>query len=292
MSNEMNYDTNERATTPIVPTPIVQANEPARKLDGFKFTKPKTYDGARDAQVIENWIYQVMEYCEGYELVGAKAVRVAASFLDGVALQYWRSVKMAMERHQQTHGNGNYGALTNVNELLDLIRNRFFPTGFIEDVRNKLDRLRQTRSARLYAQEFERLLFQLPMDSYHDQDMKDLFMRRLKNQTRLWVALSNPVTLADAIKAAERCDEVIYQHQVATRSVVRNTSVPMDVDAISQGNVRRSNNVKCYNCNKLGHYSRQCPEPETERTKSANQRKVQVGAVQEINADSGNENQH
>jgi hypothetical protein len=39
----------------------------------------------------------------------------------------------------------------------------------------------------------------------------------------------------------------------------------MEVDAID----RTGNPIKCYNCNRMGHISRDCPDPPTEKIKAA-----------------------
>jgi len=280
----------------------------------FKFTKPKIYNGERNALIIDNWIFAIKEYIDGYEIKGAQAVKVAASFTDGLALQFWRTYKNGLEERKAADIPGDYGVLEDVAEFLQLIRNKFFPSDYTQNIRDKLFNLSQVTSARDYVSRFEEYLYQLPANSYHDEDMKDLFTRRLKSQTRMWVLLANPTTLQEAMRVAERCDDVIsqtfqskFQRNMAksfySPSVIQSSSHPsthglngtdrMEVDTVK---MERSNGkhykgyqgsdikhrtstsgIKCYNCNKIGHYSRNCKEAPTQQTLLARSKKSKSG---------------
>jgi hypothetical protein len=241
-------------------TPTRGENGQQRLPAGFKFTKPKNYSGKRDAVELDNWIYSVREYISGYGLTGAMAVTVTASFLEGLALQYWRNIRTQFP-------------VSGMEDILAIIRNRFYPTEYVRDIRDKLNSLKQIRSARDYVNHFQSLLFQLPVQSYSDQDMLDLFVRKLKHQTRLFVQLSNPSTLMEAMQAAERCDPIIFQARF------KEDSNDMDIDAIefkrpsgkaykgqSYANGKRYD-MECYNCHEKGHMARNCSRPESDETK-------------------------
>ncbi|KAI8912607.1 hypothetical protein EDD86DRAFT_188104, partial [Gorgonomyces haynaldii] len=102
--------------------------------------------------------------------------------------------------------------------------------------RDKLDGLKQIRSVQAYATEFQKLLLQLPRSTYHDADMKDAFVRKLKPDIRKLLVLQNPASLEEAVQQALRVDGIWFQ--VADRSAFRHQpylqlrSVSFSVDAV------------------------------------------------------------
>jgi len=239
-------------------------------MSTFKFTKPEKFTGLRDARAIDNWIFSVSEYLEGnvFSLINEpNTIRVAASFLDGVALAYWRQFKAS---------NPTDPALWTFDNFSQLIRKRFYPTDYIQGIRNSLDQLNQRTTATEYNQQFEDLLYQIPNSEYTNADMKDSYIRGLKKNVRIWVLMMNVSSLEDAMTAAERCDGVLNSHLVSGNN--KDDTFPMEVDAVEhknpagrryQGyNRQHVSAVKCYNCNITGHLSRDCRKPKSDQTKA------------------------
>jgi hypothetical protein len=250
-----------------------------------KLEKPVKFNGERDAVNIENWVYSVRQYVKALRLQGEDSVIMAVSFLDGLAKQYWRNYTEKLEKDKEAGASGDYTLLTNLDSMLELIRQRFFPSELAQDVRNQLEKLEQTTSAKVYSQKFEALLMQLPSSDYAEADMVDKFIRGLKYEVRKQVLLDGPVNLLAAIQAAERVDGILFQlknggrnqgnqgnqrrdfnprHRQLNRQP-RNAD-DMDIDAIeenrrNQGRHRNRDRgpVYCYVCGQEGHVARNCP---------------------------------
>lgn len=246
-----------------------------------KYEKPKLFNGERNPMVIENWVFSVKEYCEGMQLNGAEAVKVAVSFTDGIAKQFWRN-----------KANGwaaNIAALppygdprTDIDAFARFMRERFFPSDYIKRIRDRLDGLKQVTSVKDYVDKFEALLLQIPSEDYHDADMMHKFLRKLKPEIKKLVMVSGPNTLNEAYQQAERIDDIVYASSKENRTdskpfmkqaPTRKFTDAMEIDAVTfeRPNGRNykgytSKELKCFNCGKSGHLSGKCPLPPTEKT--------------------------
>jgi hypothetical protein len=196
--------------------------------------KPFRFNGERDGVKIENWIFTIKQYAKAFNLTGVTAVDMAASYLDKIALQYWR-----------TRSSG----ITDIEEFFKVIRDRFYPTDYIYTIRDRLDELKQKTSVREYSEKFEALLLQLPVEEYHENDMRDLYIRHLKPEVRKLVLVANPDSLQGTIELAQRIDKIVYETK---KSVPRSDA--MQVDAVTRTNSK----IRCYRCNQFGHFQRDC----------------------------------
>ena len=165
------------------------------------------------------------------------------------------------------------------------------PKNAQRNLRSQLHYLTQKGSVKAYSAEFRRLLLQLPpMD---EDNLVDRYLRGLKPQTRMEVELHDPQNLDDAERYAMLVDDIRFRNGgmkrnnnlPSTQPFSRPQSfqrsfqpqnqgpVPMDLDAINsrQGHRQQSSSqprdqrnvpslVKCYTCQKSGHFSKNCPQ--------------------------------
>lgn len=235
----------------------------------IKTPKPPVFSGRNREPTPQNWAHQMQTYLESHHvnLDTQEAVRISAGYLADSALTWYRLHLMDIAR-------GVAAPYTNWEDLKTALINRFTPISPERTARQKLTTLRQRQSARTYAQEFNLCMLELP-----DMDEKDRihrFMEGLKPEVRIHVELKNPVTLAETVAFAIQTDSLIWQVKkgpsLVGRTPFRNITTrsagptPMELDsaepitAAVNTNNRTSGkeNVRCYYCNKLGHYKRDC----------------------------------
>jgi hypothetical protein len=68
---------------------------------GFKPTKPRNFDGARDRKVVDAWLAEMEDYLHAAKVGRHSAVEFAQSYLKGYASTWWRTVK---QEEGKTHG--------------------------------------------------------------------------------------------------------------------------------------------------------------------------------------------
>ena len=247
---------------------------PAKK---YKVPKPDTYAGERDALAIDNFIFNVREYIDLEELQEPYSIRVAAFFLKGDALQLWRSALK-----QQTNWT--------LNSFFEHIRTTYYPANYVNDRRQALDALRQGNSPIVkHNHAFQHILAQIPEDLYSKHDMLYRYCCSLNADLRKTVSAHDPATLLEAYKLAERCgstQEAISKERPSTNP----SHTPMELDAFERQNgrtfsgysARQTTQARCYNCNRPGHFSRDCRSPKTPSTLAAERRKQAPLAVKQL----------
>ena len=243
----------ERTVPTVAPTPF-----------RIKIEKPKLYTGERDALKIENWMYSVREYVGAYGLTGHEALRVAVSFTDGHAKLFWRNKERDLLIQEKP---------LDLEIFLTLISSQFYPNDYVQQLRNRLERLKQVKSVAEYSRNFEGILLQIPRHMWHEDDMKDKFIRGLKPEVRKMVLINDPPTLSESIKMANRVDAIIFSTNTVTRYNHNGESKEkgndsMDVDSVTM----KDQKIKCYNCNEFGHISRNCTKSPTEQTLAVRER--------------------
>jgi hypothetical protein len=200
-------------------------------------------------------------------LDNAAAVIYAAGFLADSALTWYRL-------HLTDVARGVATAFDNWDTFKTALISRFTPISPERTARQRLTSLKQGRSARTYAQEFNLCMIELPEMSERDRIYR--FLEGLQPEIRIHVELKGPKTLAEAIEWAIQTDSLVWQIKRGPKQVGRpsfqytntanngNGPMPMELGAAEtpQPNRRPINkqNVQCFYCKRFGHFKRECPK--------------------------------
>ena len=175
----------------------------ALSIQDFKPPQPSTYSGARDYWNVTNWLAEVEQFCQFYNVNrhNGDAVNIAAMFMNGEAAIWWRMYK-------QTHPRRYPQSWVDFEALIIL---HFAPKNTEDTIREKLFNLTQKGSVMQYASEFRRLLTLHPPMPMADQ--LDRFKRGLKDKIRLELMVRRPRDLDEAEEIAMYLDSVFDKSQ-------------------------------------------------------------------------------
>jgi hypothetical protein len=246
---------------------------------GPKMPKPPVFSGRQREPSPQNWTYQMENWLQanGIDLNSSKAVIYAAGYLADTALT-WHRMHLAAVARGATQ---EYATWTVFREALIT---RFTPISPERTAREKLATLRQTKSVRAYAQDFNLCMIELP--AMDERDRLYRFMAGLKPEVRIHVELQNPTTLEQAVQLSIQTDSLLWQVKKGPNLVGRggpyrdNTNgssrpQPMELGALEtkEGKQWRRqrdlSHVKCYNCEQLGHIAWNCPQRKTKERQSS-----------------------
>ncbi|KAM3376014.1 hypothetical protein P3S68_014728 [Capsicum galapagoense] len=105
--------------------------------------KPNVFKGERNAQDVENFIWQLESYFEHVKVVdGVARIRIATMYLSDVAMLWWHRKKVDMERGLCT--------ITDWDQFTDELKEQFYPQNVVDEARWKLRELKQTFSIHNY----------------------------------------------------------------------------------------------------------------------------------------------
>jgi hypothetical protein len=262
---------------------VNRATETPKKK--VKTGKPTKFDGTRDK--LRQWLAQMDIYIDSQEhqiTNEADKVILAASFLEGKAAD-WFEPFLRILYHRNESGvptdtdlaDKIFKKYSNFTQQITLV------FGQIEEKREaerKLRRLRQTKSASLYATEFLQVTSRLDWD---DEAYIAIFYEGLKDGVKdEIVKIEWPKELTDMIEAAVKIDNRMWERKMEKQG--NNSKFPakkgkgkysdpyglqpMDIDSrrtSNEPNKQGKKTGKCYYCNKPGHFARECRKKQAEQ---------------------------
>jgi hypothetical protein len=233
----------------------------------LKMPKPPVFSGRNREPSPQNWSYQMENYllANGVDLATPQAATYAAGYLADAALT-WHRMHLADVARGLAQ---NYPSWA---EFQAALITRFTPISPERTAREKLTTLRQGKSVRAYAQEFNLCMIELPL--MEERDRLYRFLEGLKPEVRIHVELQNPTTLAQAIQLAIQTDSILWQVKKGPSLVGRSTyreafrhdtnpgPQPMELGAMENrgGQERNNSSIRCFYCHRLGHIKRDCPK--------------------------------
>lgn len=235
-----------------------------------KVKEPNTYDGTRDALLIDGWIRQVERYATFHGWSAERSCLFGTTLLRDRADAWFRTIENTED------------APTTWVEFKRLLIEFFRPDNSVRIARDRLAMLKQNGPLVDYVNAFMDIKLAIP--SITDEEAQDKFVRGLvSKQMRAHIRQYESDTLKEAIHAALAFDsaqteeDYVQVNRTATRTYVND---PMDLDAMEQrrtrygggGTFSRSNNNYgrrttfdqnnkgsiCYYCQKTGHFKRNC----------------------------------
>ena len=255
--------------------------------------RPERYDGR--VHTLNDWLFRIKLFLRatGVAEDSPDAVDTVAGYLDKDAFSWWHHLSDRIDRGEET-------AITTWSGFSAAIRARFVVVDEDRNARIALTQLRQATTVRNYIQEFQRLSMLAPDTLERDQVVRFILGLRRDVREEVDrghpTTILTAMKLADEAEGrlhGYRQDRPTLSP--AWHNVRRNYNpgpTNMELGAVSaaarrgmqgrgmqgrggrfQGRTGRPGNqqgpphaggppnVKCWNCNKLGHLSRNCPEP-------------------------------
>ncbi|XP_019057348.1 PREDICTED: uncharacterized protein LOC109116424, partial [Tarenaya hassleriana] len=160
----------------------------------LKAPEPPLFNGTRNAQTVESFIFGIEQYFNSYGVRDDHSrITHAPTYFRDLALLWWRRVLADQERGERQ--------INTWAQFKAELRRHFVPTNAGEEARTRFRRLRQTGSIVDYIREFSSLCLEL--NDLSDRDALFHFKDGLKEFARLEVNRRNAQTLDEAITIVE-----------------------------------------------------------------------------------------
>lgn len=160
----------------------------------LKIPEPKSYDGARVAKDLENFLWDMEQYFRAAHIDEAEQVSITSMYLVGDAKLWWRT---------RTDGDASVDRpeITTFEALKKELKEQFLPLNASWLARESLRNLKQTGSVRDYVKEFSSLL--LDIKNMSDEDKLFNFLAGLKPWAQAELRRQAVKDLPTAIAAAD-----------------------------------------------------------------------------------------
>jgi hypothetical protein len=213
----------------------------------IKPATPRSYSGDKGGDP-EVWLFQYEQCARLYNLTDAQKVDHAATYLEGAAATWWRSVALASDRSGTPRPTWDSFKA----QLITL----FKPVNASKVARDHLAELKQTGAVFRYNTDFNRLVLEAGNVSADEQLHR--YIRGLKPKIRVEVELADPQTVHTAMEKAQRIDTITWYARTeynssykSTPAFSSNTYAPMDLSALKIDPKQEPNTVNVMSNNKF-----------------------------------------
>src|SRR5271163_3891532 len=291
----MSDDSNTAAPSFATPPPPIQ---PIRM--SVKPKPPHRYAGQRDYNIIETWISAVNSYFILSYVEAPSIYYLLATFFEDEAATWFRY-----------HFPESTALQTTWEVVRETLREYFTPANKLKKLHDDWTTIRQTTTVMEYTTRFSSLAMELASNDENIplQMLIDRYIRGLKPQTRLELELKEPKSLHEAVKIADRYDEISFNKPKRFSGFYENNykspfsspryengGEPMQIDALRINRTRTGKPFRktapferlsieerthlqkigaCFKCRQPGHMARECPatekQPSSRRKNSTRQ---------------------
>ena len=211
---------------------------------------------------VNSWLFLVEHYFRAHNTAEAKQTILAGSFLRSSALQWYR-------RTLSERGEWN---IFPFEEFKAGLRSMFLPRNHQQQLRGKLDMLKQCGNLPLYINDFMNIMNQVTDMS--EGDRIHYFIRGLSPKTKAEIGYSCPQSLHHAIELAQNFDSNFFgSRNASSYSTYDQRNDAMEINQVGSerskhgnkptgskwNNAPKANNPKfCKYCKKSGHLFEEC----------------------------------
>lgn len=211
---------------------------------------------------VNSWIFLLEHYFRGHNIAEAKQTIFAGSFLRSSALQWYR-------RTLSERGEWNVFPFE---DFKNGLRSMFLPRNHQQQLRGKLDQLKQAGNLPLYINDFMNIMNQVIDMS--EEDRIHYFIRGLSPKTKAEIGYSCPKSLHHAIELAQNFDSNFFGNRNANAyNQYEQRHDAMEINQVGSERTRsgskptgskwnstpKTNGSKfCKYCKKSGHTFEEC----------------------------------
>ncbi|KAG1440621.1 hypothetical protein G6F55_013446 [Rhizopus delemar] len=190
MSNNYNNNINMQDLAQLIASAVATAinNKPEKEQNNVRIPMPSTYNGERNAAVINLWIQEVERYLNFYDVPKTRWISYGVTLLRDRAQKWWNQLSQKNEES------------TTWEKFKVDLEYSFKPSYSEHAARDRLASIKQNRSVAEYVDEFQDVLLDLPRVS--DDEALDRFVRGLKDDARIHVLTKEPRSLEEATRFA------------------------------------------------------------------------------------------